>query len=655
MAPRLITENGRFVCRCTFMEKETPKRAGFQWDRDRKHWYTSQSHVAVRLLRFADEATKAKLGGTVVAKPGEVALTLTYDETKQQYVAMARDSITASTCANRGFTKSGTGAKWTCRDSYFAAKLVGIAQTDEATLRHIRESESVRLARLELSRAQDSDYPIPCPDGLAFYPFQRNGISYAMQCFSSIGAALIADEMGLGKTPQGIGVINCVERHLAAFGDELRNVLVICPPSVKLNWKAELRRWLTAGNLIIRLVSAQHWPRPHSFLEQDAGQIVVIHPHILHKYRDKLLATAWDLIIIDEAHMFLNPATRWTKMLMGWEDHDTDEATGKRVTVKHPPIPARYKLALTGTPIKNRTRELFTLLHHLDPQMWHNRAEYVRRYAAAGMNADTGKWDENGASNLGELQERLRGWAMVRREMSQVMPELPPLTRQLIELELPSLLNVENKMLDELGMSRAEFVAWKAGATISSEDEGMAQIDKLQERAFGKGAGAEQKARKEAGLAIVPTALEIIGEVTEDHKLLAFFHHREVGERIRDEFNKKHPKGCEIIYGGMDAEIKQAIIERAWHDPELRVVLMSITMAVGMNLQCMWHMLFIEPDYVPGVMDQAAGRCRRIGQGSDHVLAQYLAPQGSLLSEILRVQWEKAAVIKEALDKAVAA
>ncbi len=645
---KLISRGSMFVWVGTYHEKEIAKRAGFRWDPTRKHWWTDDAVVAVRLVRYADDTAKAKLGGVVIV-PGAPELAITWDGQKQQYVARVGSPRGVYLLADSGFVKSGGGGRWICRDAYFAAKLKDHA--DPQTRKRLEEAEAVRLARLALSRAHDSDYPIPCPTELAYYPFQRAGISYAMQCINDIGSALIADEMGLGKTPQGCGVINCVARHLGAFGDDLKNVLVICPPSVKLNWREEIRRWVTADNLITRLVSAQIWPRAHGILEQGSGQIVVIHPHILHKYRDKLMAVEWDLIIVDEAHMFLNPSTRWTKMLMGWDDHEIDPQTGKMKKIERPPIPAKRRLALTGTPIKNRTRELYTLLHYLDPRIWHNRSEYVKRYCAAGMNEETGKWDENGASNLGELQERLRGWAMVRREMSQVMSELPPLTKQLIELELPNLLNVENKMLDEMGMTRAEFVAYKAGTVLSSEDQGIEQIGEIEKRAFGKGAGAEQKARKEAGLAIVPTALEICNEITADHKLLAFFHHREVGEKIRDKYNKKHPKGCEIIYGGMDAEVKQAIIERAWNDPELKLVLLSITMAVGMNLQCMWHMLFIEPDYVPGVMDQAAGRCRRIGQGSDHVLAQYLAPQGSLLSEILAVQWKKAAVIKEALDR----
>jgi SWI/SNF-related matrix-associated actin-dependent regulator of chromatin subfamily A-like protein 1 len=640
---RLSVRGSMFTWHGTPAEKDKPKSAGFRWNPQAKFWWTTDINRAASLVKYADEKAKAKLAG----EPGAGVdlgfdVKLTYDGTK--YVAEAGSKKGIAELRAAAFQVA--GKKFTTRDTYFAAKLARYADPETRML--IEQREALRLALLQKSRAQDSTYPIPCPAGREFYPFQRAGIEYAAErLLDEVAAALIADEMGLGKTPQGCGVINVLAQKLRERGEELKNVLVICPLQVKFNWRRELKNWVVERNLIVRLVSAQHWPLPHGMLERDAGQIVVIHPHVLHKWKHRLDAIEWDLILIDEAHTFLSLTARWTRMLMGYTEEVVDPVTHVKMKVKHPGIPAKRKLALTGTPIKNRTRELFTLLNYLDPRGWHSKSEYTKRYSAAGFN-DEGRWDDTGASNLAELQERLRGSIMVRREMSQVMPELPPLTRQLIELELPEVVKAEANMLLDLGMSREQYIEWKAGADVTDAIAGVEQISTLEARAGSREIGAENKMRRLAGLAVVPAAIEICKDITDDHKLLAFFHHREVGEKIQAHFGQKM---CGLIYGGMTPEQKQGVQERAWHDPECKLVLMSITMAVGVNLQCMWHMLFIEPDYVPGIMDQAAGRCRRIGQANDHVLAQYLAPQGSILSDILRIQWEKAAVIREALDQ----
>src|SRR5687768_905393 len=86
--------------------------------------------------------------------------------------------------------------------------------------------------REDASRASDSDMEIPCPPGLAYLPFQKAGIAYA----AKLRGCLIADEMGLGKTVQAIGVLNLDETW--------DRVLVVCPASLKLNWRNEIKRWL---------------------------------------------------------------------------------------------------------------------------------------------------------------------------------------------------------------------------------------------------------------------------------------------------------------------------------------------------------------------------------------------------------------------------
>ena len=86
---------------------------------------------------------------------------------------------------------------------------------------------------LAASHAADVDMVLPSPDGLEYRPFQKAGVAWAL----SHEGTLIGDDMGLGKTVEALGVVNA--------DSTVNSVLVVCPLSVALNWKAEAGKWLT--------------------------------------------------------------------------------------------------------------------------------------------------------------------------------------------------------------------------------------------------------------------------------------------------------------------------------------------------------------------------------------------------------------------------
>lgn len=139
-----------------------------------------------------------------------------------------------------GFRWSEQRKYWWTRDFDTAAKLVEYG--DEATQTVLAGMAPERAANMDASRATDSDLEIPAPQGYAYMPFQRGGIAYGLARFQHLyeteqtGGVLIADEMGLGKTVQAIGLIN--------VDATIKRVLVVCPASLKINWRRELERWL---------------------------------------------------------------------------------------------------------------------------------------------------------------------------------------------------------------------------------------------------------------------------------------------------------------------------------------------------------------------------------------------------------------------------
>ena len=85
------------------------------------------------------------------------------------------------------------------------------------------------------SRATDAAVDVPLPPGLELLGYQRAGVAFALAAFRAGRGVLLADEMGLGKTIQAVALVNACP--------EIRRVLVVCPASLKINWRREWERW----------------------------------------------------------------------------------------------------------------------------------------------------------------------------------------------------------------------------------------------------------------------------------------------------------------------------------------------------------------------------------------------------------------------------
>ena len=124
---------------------------------------------------------------------------------------------------------------------------------------------------------------IPCPEGLSYYNYQKVGA----QWLASKKAALLADAPGTGKTITAIAAINS--------DPKIRKILIICPATLKLNWRNELRTWLVDQERRIQIVT------PMDCAEEDSD-IVIINYDLLEKHRWSIDRFTWDLVICDEAH-----------------------------------------------------------------------------------------------------------------------------------------------------------------------------------------------------------------------------------------------------------------------------------------------------------------------------------------------------------------
>jgi SWI/SNF-related matrix-associated actin-dependent regulator 1 of chromatin subfamily A len=492
-----------------------------------------------------------------------------------------------------GFKWSPEKKQWWTKDHQKALILKKYADIETAA--RIDEEIAKLQAAVDASLALDADLHIPVPEGLEYRPYQKAGIAYALRT----GNALIADEMGLGKTIQAIGVLNSTR---------WRKVLIICPASAKINWQRELVKWLVE-RATVEIASGKRFPD---------SEVVVINYDILKKHKEVIDATAWDYLIIDEAHYLKNPKTIRTKMVYGWGGE------GEKVAS----INASRKLALTGTPILNRPIEIWPTIHTLAPQEFPSYFEFAKRYCGA---YDSGyDWVFTGSSNAAELQQKLRASIMIRRLKHDVLKELPAKRRQIILLDpdlVKKAVKSERSALTEYGLDLMDM-----------DDAEKIPFDKL------------AVVRHETALAKVPFVVNHLVEILESgEKVICFAHHRDVIEGIATAVQAKG-FGVVTLTGSSTSSQRQYAVDHFQEDESVRLFVGNITAAgQAITLTAASIVVFAEIDWVPGKVLQAEDRAHRIGQ-EESVLIQHLVIDGSIDARLTKAIVEKQEMIERNVD-----
>jgi len=446
------------------------------------------------------------------------------------------------------------------------------------------------------SKAVSSVTEYPCPEGIDYLPFQKAGIDFMLERDS----VFCADDMGVGKTIEALGVLNT--------DTSLISILVVTKAVLKINWLREIQKW-RARKMSVGIVWPNHTELPKT-------NIVVINYDLLDRFHlSGLRNRKWDCIILDEGHYLKNPKKKRTRAVFGYNDR-------KRHFVCLP-LEARRKMVLTGTPMENRPKELFSLLHWLDPIAWPSWFRYAQRYCDPKFNGFGTTY--KGASNVAELRARLRGTLMIRREFTEVFPELPPVRYQIIEIPVQS--STIKKLVTRELYDYNQF---------------------LQKGVSRKVAFAEMSALRHQ-LAVykrplIQSYLEGLREESPSRKLIVFGHHHDVLDGLHLSF----PDSV-LVRGGQDATDRQRSVDKFQNDIRCNMFLGSIAAAgEGLNLYASSLVIFGEFDWRPGKILQAIGRALRLGQ-KDRVLIQYLVLAGSLDFKLITTFVNKHIVNKEIL------
>lgn len=488
-----------------------------------------------------------------------------------------------------------------------------------AALPYFREADQRAKDRLgtlydDYAASWATDSPNKWPVGqpgsnLALRGYQNAGVDFALRHRN----CLIGDEMGIGKTAQSIAVANAVNAE---------KVLVICPASIRLNWRKQIKLWSTIPQVRVLPIlkgsdGVARWPN-YTVISYELTRNPGIH--------EALRQIKWDQIIIDEAHFLKSHTAQRTQAIFGG---------GRRLELKESLAACAERIVcLTGTPLPNRPKECYTLAKALDWEAidWMSFEEFCYRFnPSAQMTTEEGKMyvkEERG--RLPELHARLRCNFMIRRLKKDVIKDLPEKQYEFAYIEKTGAI--------KQAIQRERMLAFKLSDIINPNAKIMGEIATV---------------RREMGEAKLPLAvdhLKYLLDIEGLDKVVVFAHHRSVMDGLRESLKQY---GVVEVRGGMGAQAKENSVQQFQTNPDIRVFSGQLD-AAGFGIDGLQNVasriVMIEPAWTPGTNDQAIDRIHRLGQQFP-VLAQFLIAEGSLDERILYTVLDKAYTINEVLDQ----
>ncbi|KAF7458798.1 putative SNF2 helicase [Cryptosporidium felis] len=215
--------------------------------------------------------------------------------------------------------------------------------SDGADFQEFMDAPKYREAHL---RAREQSLQI-LSEGIELKDYQRYGVHWLLSAFSIKGGAILADEMGLGKTIQTLTFLACL-KALGITGPHL----IVVPLSTVGNWAREARRF-TPG-LTLTKICGSRWEREHAMMDPVASDglydlYITTYETVVTEESFFVDNFRWQCIVLDEAHRIKNEGGRIR--------HSMDRVSGS------------MRVLLTGTPLQNSLKELFTLLNFLYPDI----------------------------------------------------------------------------------------------------------------------------------------------------------------------------------------------------------------------------------------------------------------------------------------------
>ncbi|PIE20145.1 MAG: hypothetical protein CSA66_01370 [Proteobacteria bacterium] len=486
-----------------------------------------------------------------------------------------------------------------------AAKLLDRFGSLDGLYERVCEVKGKRRARLE----EAATLEVPVPDGLAaaLRPYQRDGLTWLGRIAHWSTGACLADDMGLGKTVQALGL-------MLRRGD-VGPQLVVAPTSLGFNWRREAARF--APSLTLSSFRGRH----HLELLEGTlgpGEVVVTSYDLLARYGEQLGAHRWATVVLDEAQAIKNPATRRARSAFA--------------------LAAEFVLALTGTPVENRSGEVWSLFRAIAPGLLGSSADFRRAFALP-IERDRSAEARQGLAGI------IRPFVL-RRLKSEVARELPPRTEVEVGVELSG---AERHLYEELRAAAASALAGAEGvASNQRRFLALQALTRLRQLACHPRLVDPRSAVASSKLAVLR---ELVSELRDEgHRVLVFSQFVSLLALVREAFEAD---GVSYRYlDGSTPEARRREEIDAFQQGGADVFLLSLKAGgTGLNLTAADYVIHLDPWWNPAVEDQATDRAHRIGQDKP-VTVLRLISQGTVEEGIMALHADKRALADALLSGA---
>jgi ERCC4-related helicase len=424
------------------------------------------------------------------------------------------------------------------------------------------------------------------------YDYQKEGIQFA----ATRKSVIIADEMGLGKTLQAIGT---AIQKMELFG--FRKTLVVCPASLKAQWKSEIEKFSDEKAVVVQGVPDE---RAQFYKTSDAAFLIVNYEMVL---RDQLAISraSFDFMILDEAQRVKNFETKTAGAI-------------KRLNVKH-------TLIITGTPIENKLIDLFSLVGVMDDEFLGPLWEFSYQHCLF----DPGKINKiNGYYNLQTLKEKMKH-ILLRRTKSEVLKQLPHVQQHDVRVGMTPIQSdyhsayarglsqiVHKKFLTPYDLKKMQLLLASMRMVCDSSflvDEATHDSPKLDELKY--------------------ILLEKLDIRNSNRKVIIFSEwvkmHKLIGKMLRD-----NQIGFTELNGKVPVARRGELIKRFETSDTCQVFLSTEAGGAGLNLQVADTLINFELPWNPAKKNQRIGRIDRLGQKSSHLTIFNLVTNNSIEERI---------------------
>ncbi|WP_314604294.1 DEAD/DEAH box helicase [Rothia mucilaginosa] len=497
-----------------------------------------------------------------------------------------------------------------------------------------------KTSRKKTSRQIIPSCPVPIGLQATLRHYQVEGFQWLAFLYEHRLGGILADDMGLGKTVQALALLaHALEEHRAASEDAAERsesvepfapFLVVAPTSVITNWAAEAERFLPEAKVVtITETTAGKTP----LAERIAGAHLVLTSYTLLRM-DEDAYTGYARTLgraVDDLTGELSAPEGWGALLL--DEAQFVKNTGTRAWSIARAMPARTKIAMTGTPIENNLMELWALLAIVADGLFPSARAFRDLYARP---AESGEDPAHAAATAARLRRRIRP-LMLRRTKELVAAELPAKNDTRVNLPLAPghrriydthLQRERQKVLGLLeDMDKNRFTIFQSLTLLRRLALDAALIDP-------EAYAGVSSVKRDYLVQQLPDLLE------KGHRVLVFSQFtgylKSISARLAEE-------GIGHLYLDGSTRNRAEVIE-AFTSGQEPVFLISLKAGgFGLNLTEADHVFIMDPWWNPAAEQQAVDRIHRIGQDKE-VHVYRLVAEGTIEEKVMQLKESKAAL-----------